>query len=53
MIEKLLRKVHKLNQNHWHNIVPEIIGVSEETTTGVARLQQMVEDASLLFQHSM
>ena len=37
VIEKLLRKVHKLNPNHWHNIVPEIIGVSEETTTGVAR----------------
>ena len=49
VIEKLLRKVHKLNPNHWHNIVPEIIGVSEETTTGVARLQQMVEDATLLF----
>ena len=49
VIEKLLRKVHKKNPNHWHNIVPDIIGVSEETTTGVARLQQMVEDASLLF----
>ena len=49
VIEKLLRKVHKLNPNHWHNIVPDIIGVSEETTTGVARLQQMVDDASLLF----
>ena len=47
VIEKLLRKVHKLNPNHWHNIVPEIVGVSEETTTGVARLQQMVEDASI------
>ena len=49
IIEKLLRKVHKINPNHWHNIVPEIIGVSEETTTGVARLKQMVENASLLF----
>jgi adenosylhomocysteinase len=29
--------------------VPDIIGVSEETTTGVARLKQMIEDASLLF----
>ena len=48
VIEKILRKVHKKNPNHWHNIVPEIIGVSEETTTGVARLQQMVGDASLL-----
>ena len=49
VIEKLLRTVHKKNPNHWHNIVPDIIGVSEETTTGVARLEQMVEDATLLF----
>jgi len=49
VIEKLLRRVHKLNPNHWNNIVPNIIGVSEETTTGVARLQQMVDNASLLF----
>ena len=49
VIEKLLRKVHKLNPNHWHRIVPDIIGVSEETTTGVARLQQMVDDSTLLF----
>ena len=49
VIEKLLRKVHKLNPNHWHNIISEIIGVSEETTTGVARLEQMVEDTTLLF----
>ena len=49
VIEKLLRRVHKTNPNHWHNIVPNIIGVSEETTTGVARLEQMVDDASLLF----
>ena len=49
VIEKLLRKVHKRNPNHWHNIVPDIIGVSEETTTGVARLIQMDEKDSLLF----
>jgi len=49
VIEKLLRKVHKLNPNHWHNIVPDIIGVSEETTTGVARLVQMEERGNLLF----
>jgi len=46
VIEKLIRKVHKLNGNHWHNIVPDIIGVSEETTTGVARLIQMEQDDS-------
>jgi adenosylhomocysteinase len=49
VIEKLLRKVHKLNPNHWHNIVPDIIGTSEETTTGVARLVQMEERGELLF----
>ena len=37
VIEKILRRVHSKNPNHWHKIVPEIIGVSEETTTGVAR----------------
>ena len=49
VIDKLLRKVHKRNPNHWHNIVPDIIGVSEETTTGVARLVQMEEKGELLF----
>ena len=38
VVENLIRKVHKLNANHWHNIVPDIIGVSEETTTGVATI---------------
>ena len=49
VVEHLLRKIHKSNPNYWHHIVPEIIGVSEETTTGVARLVQMQEDSELLF----
>ena len=49
VVEKLIRKVHKLNGSHWHNIVPGIIGVSEETTTGVARLVQMEQGNTLLF----
>ena len=49
VVENLIRKIHKSNPNYWHNIVPEIIGVSEETTTGVARLVQMQEDKELLF----
>jgi adenosylhomocysteinase len=49
VIENLLRKIHKSNPNYWHNIVPNIIGVSEETTTGVARLVQMKENKELLF----
>jgi len=44
VIEKLLRKIHSSNPNYWHRIIPDIIGVSEETTTGVARLIQMKED---------
>tara|TARA_Y100000748_G_scaffold300089_1_gene298016 strand:- start:2956 stop:4365 length:1410 start_codon:yes stop_codon:yes gene_type:complete len=49
VIEKLLRKIHSSNPNYWHRIIPDIIGVSEETTTGVARLIQMKEDGKLLF----
>ena len=41
VIEKLLRKLHKQNPHYWHTIVPNIIGASEETTTGVLRLEQM------------
>jgi adenosylhomocysteinase len=33
----------------WHRIVPGIRGVSEETTTGVHRLYQMMEQGKLLF----
>lgn len=33
----------------WHRAVPEIKGVSEETTTGVLRLYQMMEQGKLLF----
>ena len=49
VIEELLRKIHDSNPDYWHKIIPDIIGVSEETTTGVARLTQMNEDNKLLF----
>ena len=49
IIEKLLRKFHKKNPHYWHKIVPNIIGVSEETTTGVLRLEQMEKENKLLF----
>lgn len=35
--------------NRWHKIAAKIQGVSEETTTGVHRLYQMMESKSLLF----
>merc|ERR1711963_599043 len=34
---------------YWHSVVPAIKGVSEETTTGVHRLYQMMERGKLLF----
>ena len=49
VIKKLLKKVYKQDKNHWHNVVKDLKGVSEETTTGVHRLYQMVEDGRLLF----
>ncbi len=40
---------YKNNQKRWHAIVPNIKGVSEETTTGVHRLYQMEKEGKLLF----
>lgn len=51
--EALLYDILKnvLNEDHgiWNRMVPGIRGVSEETTTGVHRLYQMLEEGSLLF----
>ena len=49
IIKDLLKREHQRNPNLWHQVVADCHGVSEETTTGVHRLYQMVEDASLLF----
>jgi len=49
VIEKLLREVHGKDPMHWHKITKDIIGVSEETTTGVHRLHQMAKENKLLF----
>ena len=48
-IKNLLKKVNSESPNFWHEVVEGCMGVSEETTTGVHRLQQMVENGSLLF----
>jgi adenosylhomocysteinase len=37
------------NPNRWHQVAEKVRGVSEETTTGVHRLYQMVERGELLF----
>ena len=49
VIEKLLRDVLEKNPTHWRPVAKNIIGVSEETTTGVHRLVQMEKDGHLLF----
>jgi adenosylhomocysteinase len=44
----LLKKTLAENPIKWHNVVRGWIGVSEETTTGVHRLYQMLEKGELL-----
>jgi len=44
-----LKKSLKRDPKRFHRIAPEIIGVSEETTTGVHRLYKMHEKGELLF----
>ena len=48
-LNKILKLVLSKDSNRWHRQAPEIKGVSEETTTGVHRLYQMVEQGKLLF----
>jgi adenosylhomocysteinase len=48
VIKVLLKKVHAERPTHWHDVVKEWRGVSEETTTGVHRLYKMLENGTLL-----
>ncbi len=50
VIKNLLKKVNSEKSNHWTNVAEAVVGVSEETTTGVHRLVQMEEQGELLFQ---
>jgi len=45
----ILKRILKQDNTLWTRMVPEIRGVSEETTTGVHRLYQMMEEGKLLF----
>jgi adenosylhomocysteinase len=49
VILELLRKEQRENPALWSTIAAGIRGVSEETTTGVRRLYQMMEAGTLLF----
>ncbi len=48
VILNTLRAVYKENPTKWHDMLKELRGVSEETTTGVHRLYQMMERGELL-----
>jgi adenosylhomocysteinase len=48
VIKDLLKKVYAEDSKHWHKVVAEWRGVSEETTTGVHRLYKMMEQGKLL-----
>ena len=45
----LLRDVLADDDRRWHRMAEGLLGVTEETTTGVHRLYQMMESGSLLF----
>jgi adenosylhomocysteinase len=48
VIKNLLKRVYAEDKQYWHKVASEWRGVSEETTTGVHRLYQMVEKGKLL-----
>ena len=50
VIKNLLKKVQAERDGHWTKVAESVVGVSEETTTGVHRLLQMEERGELLFQ---
>ncbi len=50
VIKNLLKRVQADRPGHWKPVAEAIVGVSEETTTGVQRLLQMEERGELLFQ---
>jgi adenosylhomocysteinase len=49
VILELLRNQQRLNPGRWTRVAADIRGVSEETTTGVHRLYEMMKAGTLLF----
>ncbi|HXE09083.1 MAG TPA: adenosylhomocysteinase [Acidobacteriaceae bacterium] len=48
VIKDLLKQIYKETPTRWQSVAKEWRGVSEETTTGVHRLYQMLEQGKLL-----
>ncbi|MDA0747574.1 MAG: adenosylhomocysteinase [bacterium] len=49
IINAVLQRQFERNPRHWHEVAKNLKGVSEETTTGVHRLYQMLKNGTLLF----
>ena len=49
VVDRLLRAQLERDGQFWHRLAPQVLGVSEETTTGVNRLYQMQREGELLF----
>ncbi len=49
IINAVLKHKYGEDPTFWHRMIKDIKGVSEETTTGVHRLYQMMENKTLLF----
>ncbi len=49
IVQRLIIENLEKYPQRWHKIVSQMKGVSEETTTGVNRLYQMLKDGKLLF----
>jgi adenosylhomocysteinase len=47
IVDTLLHQIHAEDPHRWHTAVDNWIGVSEETTTGVHRLYQMMKENRL------
>lgn len=48
IILSTLKDIQSQDPGRWHRVVAELKGISEETTTGVHRLYQMMENGELL-----
>lgn len=48
IVDSLLHQIYQEDPTRWHRTVENWIGVSEETTTGVHRLYQMMKEGKLL-----
>ena len=49
VIKNLLKRINKDLPGHWNKVAERMVGVSEETTTGVHRLIERANEGTLLF----